>query len=166
VSRISRSSAVGTAVACAGLAIGGCAPEASPVTARPGEVRTTAAARYLAIAEAGNHRLEHDFDALERQDRFRLNRAKADLADAAATERLFDHRLLGIAFPPETQRFAVLLYQFNQYRAGLTADAAASITSLSQLRSWQRRLDAANSPVEEVVRVIRSQLGLAPPQTS
>ena len=52
-----------------------------------------------------------------------------------------------------------------QARAALTATAAAA-TSLRQLRSYQPRLDAANGPVEEAVRVIRSQLGLPPPDTS
>ena len=46
-------------------------------------------ARYLVIATAGNRRLNADFDPLERRDRNDLARAKADLRDAAATERLF-----------------------------------------------------------------------------
>lgn len=123
------------------------------------------AARYLAIARAGNHRLEIEFDSLAGPDKSRLAAAKADLADAAATERLFDRRLLAISFPAATERIARLLFQRNQFRASLTAQAAASI-SLRQLRSWQRRLDQANGPVEEAVQVIRLQLGLPPPETS
>jgi hypothetical protein len=38
--------------------------------------------------------------------------------------------------------------------------------SLRQLNGYQPRLDAANEPVEQAVTVIRSQLGLPPPDTS
>ena len=36
--------------------------------------------------------------------------------------------------------------------------------SLPELRGYQRRLDAANEPVEDAVRLIRAQLGLPPPE--
>jgi hypothetical protein len=58
-----------------------------------------------------------------------------------------------------------LLYDVNQARATLTATAATA-TSLRQLLCYQPRLNAANEPVEAAVRVIRSQLGLPPPNTS
>jgi hypothetical protein len=124
-----------------------------------------AAARYLAIADAGNRRLETDFNRIGGPDRNNLQAAAADLRDVAATERLFDRRLLAITFPAGAEQTARLLYQVNQARASLTAAAAGSV-SLRQLRHFQRRLAAANGPVEEAVRVIRRQLGLPPPQTS
>ena len=74
-----------------------------------------------------------------------------DRSHLAATERLFYHQLLGIAFPPETQQTARLLITANHARAQ---------------HRYQRRLDQANGKVEAVVRVIRSQLGLPPPDTS
>jgi hypothetical protein len=46
------------------------------------------------------------------------------------------------------------------------ATTAAGASSLNELRGYQRRLDAANEPVEDAVRVIRGQLGLPPPDTS
>jgi hypothetical protein len=134
-------------------------PPASPAPAG------ALAARYLAIAQAGNRRLEHDFDGLEGRDGNDLAAARADLRDAAATERLFDRRLLAIAFPPRIEQIVRMLYAANQARAELTDVAAASV-SLRQLREYQRRLDAANGPVEDAVQVIRSQLGLPPPETS
>jgi len=127
--------------------------------------RRALAARYLQIANAGNRRLEADIDPLTGRDRNNLVRAKADLSDAAATERLFDRRLLQIPFPPATERVARQLYRVNQARATLTAAAAAS-TSLRWLRSYEPALDAANGPVEQAVRTIRRQLGLPPPDTS
>ena len=130
-----------------------------------GATRQSLAARYLAIAEAGNGRLEADFDPLGGRDRNNLTRAQADLRDAAATERLFDRRLLQIRFPPETERVAQRLYRLNQARATLTA-AAAVATSLRWLHSYEPALDAANGPVEQAVTTIRRLLDLPPPETS
>ena len=130
-----------------------------------GTARRALAAQYLVIARAGNERLEDDFDPLEGRDRNHLAAAQADLRDAAATERLFDRRLLRIRFTPETERVARHLYRINQARANLTAAAAVS-TSLSYLRAYEPQLDAANAPVEQAVETIRRQLGLPPPSTS
>jgi hypothetical protein len=155
-------------VCCVVLATAGCAAARPPARAAPvaaGPSRPVTAARYLAIAEDGNDRLEIDFDRLAGRDRDRLGAARADLRDAAATERRFDRRLLAIMFPAVTERIARLLFQVNQSRASLTISAATSV-SLRQLGSVERRLSAANVPVEEAVRVIRSQLGLPPPDTS
>ncbi len=152
------------ALGCCGLLGAGCGAD------RPGglalaSTRRALAAQYLAIATAGNRRLDRDFDPLEKRDRNDLARAKADLRDAAATEGLFDRRLLRIVFPSETERTARDLYRVNQARARLTAAAAAS-TSLGQLHAYEPRLDAANKPVEHAVRTIRRELGLPPPSTS
>ena len=146
-------------------------PAGQPTAATPtGPVASPAqlkiaARRYMAIARPANQRLEDDFDGLEGPDRNNLPAARADLRDAAATERLFDWRLLALPLPPPTKAVARQLVNVNQARAGLTAAAAAS-TSLHQLRGYERRLTAANAPVEKAVRVIRSQLGLPPPATS
>jgi hypothetical protein len=127
--------------------------------------RTALAARYLVIANAGNRRLDADFDPLEDRDRNNLAHAKVDLRDAAAAEGLFDRRLLGIEFPAKVERVARDLYQVNQARARLTSTAAAS-TSLRQLRAYQMRLEAANQPVEQAVRALRRGLGLPAPPSS
>lgn len=173
-----RRSTAAVALGCAVLLGAGCvagkpAPQAQHARSRAAAAggtaarpeNRTAAARYLAIATAGNRRLDTDFGRLEGRDRNRLAAAEADLRDAAATERLFDRRLLRIAFPPQTERVARVLYRVNQARAQVTADAAAS-TSLRQLHAWERRLAAANGPVEQAVKTIRRQLGLPPPATS
>jgi hypothetical protein len=139
---------------------------ASPMTGTAaGSARQALAARYLAVAAAGNRRLEVDFDRLNGPDRADLAAARADLRDAAATERLFDQRLARIAFPAGTERIARLLVMSNQARSELTA-AAAGAVSLSRLHAFERQLTAANGPVEDAVIVIRSRLGLPPPDTS
>ena len=157
---------------CAGLVSAGCAAPGQsgsaqrqrPAAAIPLASRA-AAARYLAIAAAGNRRLEVDFDSLAGRGRRRLAAAEGDLRDAAATERLFDRRLLAITFPAAAEPVARILYRVNQSRASLTTAAAGS-SSLRQLARVERRLTAANEPVEDAVRVLRSQLGLPPPDTS
>ena len=152
--------ALAAVVMAAGTAWGGAAaPAASGASPR------SLAQRYLAIAEAGNRRLEHDFDSLEGRDRDNLGRARADLADAAATERLFDRRLRGIRFPAAIEAVAQRLYRINEKRATLTA-AAAVATTLAHLRSYEPVLDAANVPVEQAVAELRRMLGLPPPETS
>jgi len=130
-----------------------------------GAQREALAARYVAIAQAGNKRLEVEFDRLHKEDRLRLVAAHRDLREIAATERLFDQRLLDIPFPAATERIARFLNWVNQARASMTA-AAASSRSLAWLRADERRLTEASKPVEQAVAILRSQLGLPPPETS
>ena len=145
---------------------GRAAPHASPMpgTAARHE-RRALAARYLAIAAAGNRRLEAAFDRLNGPDRADLAAARADLHDAAATERTFDQRLARVTFPAGTQAIARLLIIANQSRSQLTG-AAAAAASLTRLHAFERQLAAANGPVEDAVIVLRSRLGLPPPDTS
>ena len=119
----------------------------------------------MAIARPANRRLDADLEGVEHRDHNHLAAARADLRDAAATERMFDRQLLAMRLPPATEAVAHQLVTANEARARLTEEAATS-TSLRQLRRYERRLDAANEPVEQAVRVIRSQLGLPPPETS
>ncbi len=116
------------------------------------------------IARAGNRQLETDFDGLS-ADHGDLAAARAYLRDAAATERLFDRRLLTLRLPPAVEAIAGLLVRANQARVELT-DQAATSASIGQVGAYERRLTAANVPVEDAVQVIRDMLGLPPPTTS
>jgi hypothetical protein len=162
------------AVLAAGCSGGAAEPAATgnpavshPATAGPavGAQRKALAARYLAIAQAGNKRLEVEFDRLRKQDRLRLAAAHRDLREVAATERLFYRRVLGIPFPAAAERIARFLHWVNQARASMTA-AAASSPSVARLRADEHRLTEASKPVEQAVAILRSQLGLPPPETS
>lgn len=177
--------AAGTSLVTAGsvllgsaLLAAGCAssapPARSPASQGPASqspAATTAeltamAARYMAIARPANRELDHEFDGFD--DHIKdgdLAAARADLRAAVVTERRFDRQLIALSFPPRTEPFVRLLYRVNQARAALTS-TAAGVTSLRELSGYQRRLDAANEPVEDAVRVIRAQLGLPPPDTS
>ena len=174
--------AAGTSLVTAGsvllgsaLLAAGCAssapPARSPASQGPASqspAATTAeltamAARYMVIARPANRELDHEFDGFD--DHIKdgdLAAARPDLRAAVVTERRFDRQLIALSFPPRTEPFVRLLYRVNQARAELTS-TAAGVTSL---REYQRRLDAANEPVEDAVRVIRAQLGLPPPDTS
>jgi hypothetical protein len=165
----------GLVLAGAALLAAGCSGAERPAAAAPAShaasavptlspAQLKAAARsYLALARPANRRLDADFDGVD-DHRNDLVAAKADLRDAAATERQFDRRLLALKLPAATETVARLLVTANEARARLTT-AAASRTSLSQLHRYEPRLTAANAPVEEAVSVIRSQLGLPPPET-
>jgi hypothetical protein len=191
--RVSRTLAAGLVMACAVPLAAGCAsanpakPAAAPSAAAPSAAAPSAAlqsaappagnpvtaaerrmlaTRYLAVALPANHLLDHDFDGQkDSEGEGDLAAAEADLRAACGTERLFDRQVLAVAFPPQTEPIVRLLYRVNQARAALTMTAAAA-TSMRQLRGYQQRLDAANGPVEQAVQVIRSQLGLPPPDTS
>jgi hypothetical protein len=131
-----------------------------------GMAKREAAARYLAIAVPANRRLDHDFDdGVNGADRENLAAARADLRDAAATERRFDRLVLELHLAPDTEAMARRLVTANQSRARLT-DMAAEATSLPRLRAFEARLDGANVPVENAVRVIRAELGLPAPESS
>lgn len=173
-----RRAGAGMVLAGAVLLAAGCTGTAQPAATAPSPAspaapaaqavspaqRKAAARSYLDIARPANRRLETDFDGLD-DHRGDLAAARADLRDAAATERQFDRRLLALKLPAATETVARLLVTANEARARLTTAAAAS-TSLSQLHRYEPRLTAANQPVEEAVRVIRGQLGLPPPETS
>ena len=140
-------------------------PAASSTAATAAELKAMAGT-YMAIAQPANRELDHEFDGFD--DHMKdgdLAAARADLRAAAVTERRFDRQLIALSFPPRTEPFVRLLYRVNQARATLTS-TAAGVSSLNELRAYQRRLDAANEPVEDAVQVIRAQLGLPPPDTS
>jgi hypothetical protein len=141
------------------------APHSTAASAATTAELRAMAAKYLAIAQPANRELDHELDGFKDHAKDDLAAARADLRAAAATERQFDRQLIALSFPPRTEPFVRLLYRVNQARATLTS-AAAAATSLPELRGYQRRLNAANKPVEDAVRVIRSQLGLPPPDTS
>lgn len=152
--------------ACSALLLAACGSATSgpPASAAAPPATATIARQYLAIATTGNHHLERDFDGLA-ADHGNLAVARGYLRDAAATERLFDRRLLRLALPASIEAIARLLVAANEARARLSEHAAAA-TSFAQLRAYEPRLAAANAPVEDAVRVIRSMLGLPAPETS
>jgi hypothetical protein len=153
------------AAACTGPSAPTAGTATSPsTTAVTDAQRRVLAARYLAIATVGNRGLDRAFHGLDGPDHGDLVAARADLHDAAATERLFDRSLLAIVFPSAIEATAHAVVSVNEARAKLTSRATAS-ASLQQLFRYQPQLLAANDAVVQQVRILRTQLGLPPAET-
>ena len=154
---------------CLALVVAGCSP-AGQTAARPGASSTAPgiralAADYLAVARPANHRLDVEVSAYEKHARRDLAAAAAALRAQAATERHFDRQLAAIPFPPAIASTARALIAVNEIRATLT-DRQAAATSIPALLSFTGRHKAADAEVEAQVRLIRSELGLPPPESS
>jgi hypothetical protein len=121
------------------------------------------AARYMAIATPANAVLDKNFDALEDHDDD-LSISAGLLKTIAATERGFDRDLLALALPTQLGVTAKALVSANEARANLTIQAMTA-TTVASLKSYETQLDAMNEPVEAQVRILRSALGLPPPDT-
>jgi hypothetical protein len=154
------------------LAAGGCASGASPArsvtpTSSPSEsvsIRSLGA-RYLAIAEPANHRLDVEVAAYAHNAHHNLAAAEQALRAEAATEHNFDQQLAAISFPPAIEATAHALIRVNEIRVKLTLKQA-SAHSIPALLSFTATHNAADAELEAQVRFIRSELGLPPPETS
>jgi hypothetical protein len=153
------------------LAAGGCASGAparsiSP-TSSPSESASirSLAARYLAIAEPANDRLDVEVDAYADNARHNLAAAESALRAEAATEHKFDRQLAAISFPPGIEATAQALIRVNEIRVKLTLKQAAA-NSIAALLSFTATHNAADAELEAQVRFIRSELGLPPPKSS
>jgi hypothetical protein len=120
---------------------------------------------YLAIAVPANHRLDVEVDKYEDERHHDLAAAESALRAQAATERQFDRDLAKIGFPPQIAATARALIGVNEIRAGL-AEREAKASSISELVSFDSAQKLADAQVEAQVRVIRTQLGLPPPESS
>jgi len=166
-----RSVLLATAASGALLAAGSCASSAparstSPTSSASESVSIRSlAARYLAVAEPANHRLDVEVDAYADSARHSLAAAENALRAEAATEHEFDRQLAAISFPPAIEATAEALIRVNEIRAGLTLKQAAA-RSIPALLSFTGAHNAADAELEAQVRFIRSELGLPPPATS
>lgn len=151
------------------VVVAGCASQpARPVRAgsdRTSPGREAQAARYLAIALPANRRLDAEENDYTRYEHHDLAQAESALRAQAATERAFDQALLKIAFPHRVASAARALVQANQRRIALTERQARS-NSISGLVSFDGLHKVADAGVEARVRIIRSELGLPPPDNS
>lgn len=157
---------VSTATALAGclmFMVAGCASAQAPH--RPPRDTKALARAYLAIAEPANHRLDVEVDAYDDAAHHDLAAAASALRAQAATERQFDRELARIGFPPRVAATARALIRVNEIRARL-ATREANAASIPQLLTFTGAHKVADAQVEAQVRVIRSQLGLPPPETS
>jgi hypothetical protein len=167
-----RSMLLTAAACCAVVAAASCASGTAPArsvsptsSASDSVGLRSLGARYLAIAEPANHRLDVEVDAYADNARHNLAAAENALRAQAATERTFDRQLAAISFPSAIEVTAHALIRVNEIRARLTLKQAAA-HSIPVLLSLTATHNAANAQVEAQVRVIRSELGLPPPAAS
>lgn len=141
----------------AALAAGGCEPSLSPA----GVQCTTAqmlTKRFLAIMVPARQQLSADQAAYTAAERRRnLAAAQSALTAEVTSEHTFDTSLVGVTFPPAVAATAKALIRANEARATLTAKQA-QLTSLVQLRSFNRRVVLAGVAVEKDVKLIRKAL--------
>jgi len=158
--------ASGLTLAACGCSAGAQARSASPTS--PASERASIrllGARYLAIAEPANHRLDVEVDAYADNARHNLAAAEHALRAEAATEHKFDRQLAAISFPPAIEATARALIRVNEIRVKLTLQQAAA-RSIAALLAFTATHHAADAELEAQVRSIRSELGLPPPSTS
>jgi hypothetical protein len=140
----------------AALAAAGCEPGLSP----SGLQCTTAqmlARQYLAIMTPASQQLNADVAAYTASERHKLAAAEAALTAEVTSEHAFDTSLAGIAFPPAIAPIARALIQANQALATLIAEQADS-SSLTQLRSFNHRVQVASAAVQAEMKLIRKAL--------
>jgi hypothetical protein len=145
----------------AALAAASCEPNLSP----SGEACTTTqmlASEYMAIMTPASQQLNTEMAAYTASEKHNLAEAEAALTAEVTSERAFDTSLAAITFPPAIAPIARSLIRANQARAELTAEQARS-SSLTRLRSFNRRVQAAGAAVQSEVTLIRQALDSPPP---
>jgi hypothetical protein len=145
----------------AALAAASCEPNLSP----SGLQCTTAqmlASQYMAIMTPASQQLNTDLAAYTASESRNLAEAEAALTAEVTSEHAFDTSLAAITFPPAIAPIAKALVQANQARAELTAEQARS-SSLTQLRSFNRRVQVAGAAVQTEMTLIGKALD-SPPQ--
>jgi hypothetical protein len=144
----------------AALAAAGCEPGLSP----SGLQCTTAqmlTSQYMAIMDPASQQLNADVAAYTASERHHLAAAKAALTAEVAAEQALDTSLAGIQFPPAIAPIAKALVRADQARARLTAEQARS-SSLTQLRSFSRRVQVASAAVQTEMKLILTALDSPP----
>jgi hypothetical protein len=136
----------------AALTAAGCEPGLSSDTA-PCTTQPMLDSEYLAVVAPATRQQSIDVTAYTASEGDNLAEAEAALNAEVASERGFGTSLAGIAFPPAMIPLAQALIQANQARASLLAQQAQS-SSLTQLRSFNNRVQAANAAVQKEMSLL------------
>jgi hypothetical protein len=147
----------------AALAAAGCEPSLSP-SGLPCTTAQMLESQYMAVVTPASQQLNADVAAYTESETHNLAAAEAALTAKAATEHAFDAALAGITFPPAIAATAKALIRANQALAVLTAEQARSST-LTQLRSFNDRVQADSTAVQIKMTLILNALHSPPPQS-
>jgi len=140
----------------AALAAAGCEPGLSP----SGQQCTTAqmlTSQYLAIATPADQQLAADVAGYDASEMHSVAAARAALTAQVVSENTFGTGLAAITFPPAMTPVASALLRDDQALAKLTAQQARS-ASLTRMRSFNRRVQAASATVQAGMKLIRKDL--------
>jgi hypothetical protein len=147
----------------AALAAAGCEPGLSPsgLQCTTEQMLTT---QYLAILTPARQQANADMAAYTVSERNDLSAAEAALAAEATSEKAFGASLAGIEFPPAIAPMARTLARADRALVTLIAEQARSST-LTQLRSFNHRVQVAGAAVQTDMKLILKALR-SPPQES
>jgi hypothetical protein len=174
----------------AAVAAAGCEPSLF-ISGMPCTTEQMMASQYEAIVTPATQQLNTEIAAYAVNERRDLAAAEADLSAEVVTEQAFDNSLAATTFTPQnraaadaliqhatssgtpvplaaaifTPRVTVIadaLIQANQARATLLAEQARS-SSLTQLRSFNHRVQVASAAIQTEMKLIRKALDSPPP---
>lgn len=137
----------------AALAAAGCEPTLGSETA-PCVTQPMLASQYMAALTPASRQLNLDAAAYSASEGSHLATAEAALTAEATTEQAFDTSLAAIKFPPAITPIAQALIRADEALARLTARQARS-ASLTRMRSYDRRAQAAAAAVQTQLNLIR-----------
>jgi len=111
------------------------------------------ASEYMAIMTPASQQQNVDVAAYTSSEGSHLATAEAALSAEVMSAHSFDASLAGIQFPAAMTPLAQAVIQANQARAGLLAEQARS-TSLTQLRSFDHRVQVASATVQKEMSLL------------
>lgn len=144
----------------AALAAAGCEPNLSPSGQQCTDVGMLTG-QYLAMVNPAMQQLNTDAAAYTATERHSLTAAEAALTAEAVSEHAFDTRLAVFPFPPVTVPVATALEHAIQAQAKVIAEQARS-SSLTQLRSFNRRAEVASAAVQTEMKLLSKAVGTPP----
>jgi hypothetical protein len=142
------------------LAAAGCEPNLSLSGLQCTTVQMLTS-RYMAITTPAIQQLNTDVAAYTANERHHLGAAEAALRAEVTSASAFGTSLARFPFPPTIAPAAKALVQAIRARVKLTAEQAQS-SSLTQLRSFNGRVNVAGATVETEMKLIRRALASRP----
>jgi hypothetical protein len=140
----------------AALAAADCEPGLSPSGLQCTTVQMLTS-QYLAIVTPATQQLAGDVAGYDASEMHSVAAARAALTAEVVSENAIGTGLAAITFPPALTPVASVLMRDDRALAKLTAEQARS-TSLTRMRSFNRRVQAASATVQGEMRHIRKEL--------
>jgi hypothetical protein len=144
----------------AALAAADCEPNLSPSGLQCTTVPMLIS-QYAGITNPVTRQLATDVTAYAANERRDFAAAQAALTAAASSEAQLDASLAKFPFPPAVASVGKTLVRDTHALAMLTAEQARS-TSLAQMRSFNRRVQAASAVVQAELRLMAKALDVRP----